>query len=108
MLQIHCLWCGQRDEKEFTYGGDAHVSRPSFNVSEEEWAAYLFNRDNPKGIHYERWVHSFGCGRWFNMARDTVTHVIYAVYEMGEPKPQLSEEAGSNEDPPDRSASKMG
>ena len=98
MLQIPCPYCGQRDEKDFTYGGEAHVTRPFFDVSNEEWADYLFNRDNTKGIHYERWVHSFGCGRWFNMARDTVTHEIYAVYRMGEAKPQLSQDPGSDED----------
>lgn len=98
MLQISCPCCGQRDEKEFNYGGESHVRRPSFDSSDKEWADYLFNRDNPKGIHYERWVHSFGCGRWFNMARDTVTHEIYAVYKMGEAKPQLSQYPGSDED----------
>jgi heterotetrameric sarcosine oxidase delta subunit len=53
------------------------------------WADYLFNRDNPKGVHYERWLHAYGCGRWFNVARHTVTHEILAVYRMGDPKPVL-------------------
>jgi len=38
---------------------------------------------------HERWQHAYGCGRWFNAARDTVTHEILAVYRMGEPKPAL-------------------
>ena len=42
-------------------------------------------RKNPKGVHYERWMHAKGCRRYFNVARDTVTHEIYAVYEMGQP-----------------------
>ena len=29
-------------------------------------------RSNPKGVHFERWRHVHGCGRWFNLARDTV------------------------------------
>lgn len=106
MLQIECPWCGQRDEKEFTYGGEAHVTRPSFDVSDNEWADYLFNRDNPKGIHYERWIHSFGCGRWFNMIRDTVTHEINAVYKMGELKPKLPVDARPGE--ADQRSSKAG
>ena len=44
-------------------------------------------RDNPKGVFLERWVHSQGCRRWFNMARHTVTHEISAVYKPGEPPP---------------------
>jgi heterotetrameric sarcosine oxidase delta subunit len=24
----------------------------------------------------ERWVHTAGCRRWFNLVRDTVTHTI--------------------------------
>ena len=87
MLQIKCPWCSYRDETEFAFGGPTHVERPRIVSSDAEWADYLFNRDNPKGIHYERWVHQYGCGRWFNVARDTVTHRIYAVYQMGEPKP---------------------
>jgi sarcosine oxidase, subunit delta len=87
MLRIPCPWCGVRDEPEFTFGGPSHVARPAFDVTDGEWADYLFNRDNPKGIHYERWLHTHGCGRWFNVARHTVTHEILAVYRMGEGKP---------------------
>jgi sarcosine oxidase subunit delta len=91
MLRIACPFCGLRDEPEFTFGGPSHVTRPSTQVSNSEWAAYLFNRDNPKGIHCERWLHSYGCGRWFNVARNTVTHEILVVYPMGDPKPELAE-----------------
>ena len=44
----------------------------------------MFYRDNIKGLHYERWVHSFGCRQWLNVARDTVTHEITEVFLMGE------------------------
>ena len=74
---------------EFSFGGESHITRPSLDVTEAVWADYLFNKDNPKGVHYERWLHQYGCGRWFNMARDTVTHEIHATYEMGEPKPDF-------------------
>jgi sarcosine oxidase subunit delta len=42
-------------------------------LSDEEWARYLFFRDNPKGDLTERWVHTNGCRRWFNVVRNTVT-----------------------------------
>ena len=88
MLQIKCPWCGQRDETEFTFGGQSHLTRPDpDSCSDAEWADYLFNRDNPKGPHHERWGHSYGCGRWFNLVRDTVSHDILVVYKMGDPAP---------------------
>jgi heterotetrameric sarcosine oxidase delta subunit len=89
MLRIPCPYCGVRDEPEFTFGGPSHVTRPAFEVTDAVWADYLFSRDNPKGIHYERWGHAYGCGRWFNVARHTVTHEILAVYRMGEGPPVL-------------------
>ena len=60
MLLITCPWCGPRDETEYHYGGQAHVPYPEdpAALTDEEWAAYLFFRDNPKGPFAERWVHS--------------------------------------------------
>lgn len=87
MLCIRCPHCGVRDEPEFTFGGPSHVTRPVFSASDRVWSAYLFNRENPRGVHYERWCHSYGCGRWFNVARDTLSHEIRAVYLIGESPP---------------------
>ena len=89
MLLIECPWCGERDEHEFSYGGEAHIARPKQpdRLSDEQWAGYVFMRTNPKGMHLERWVHTHGCRRWFNVARDTFTHEIEAVYRMGEKPP---------------------
>lgn len=84
MLRIECPYCGLRDEPEFSFGGEAHIARPAAGVSDAEWADYLFLRTNPKGDHAERWCHSYGCGQWFNVVRDTVTHEIKATYPMGE------------------------
>jgi len=90
MLRIPCPYCGKRDESEFRFGGESHVERPGLEVSDAEWADYLFNRNNPKGLHYERWCHTYGCSQWFNVVRDTLTHEIHAVYRMGEVKPDLA------------------
>jgi heterotetrameric sarcosine oxidase delta subunit len=86
MLRISCPYCGLRDQVEFQFGGETHITRPENpeQVSHSEWANYMFYRDNIKGLHYERWVHSFGCRQWFNVARDTVTHEITEVFLMGE------------------------
>jgi len=90
MLLISCPWCGPRDEIEFSYGGEAHIARPENPAafSDQAWADYLFNRTNPKGPHAERWVHTHGCRRWFNMVRNTATNEILSVYEMGTPRPE--------------------
>lgn len=89
MLQIQCPWCGYRDEDEFTCGGQSHIIRAAnpATISDQQWAAYLFDRVNPKGISLERWRHSYGCRQWFNVARDTVSHKIVAVYQMTDPIP---------------------
>ncbi len=51
MLLIPCPWCGERDEIEFSYGGEAGIAYPAdpAALSDEEWAEWLFVRDNPKG-----------------------------------------------------------
>jgi sarcosine oxidase subunit delta len=86
-MLLPCPHCGVRDEDEFRFGGESHITRPAPNAGDTAWADYLFNRKNAKGVSYERWLHQFGCGRWFNVARHTVNHEILAVYPMGEPKP---------------------
>ena len=87
MMRITCPWCGERDEPEFTCGGTSHIARPQLTATDAEWGGYLFLRENPKGVHLERWRHSFGCGQWFNIARNTVTHEISDVYLMTDSKP---------------------
>ncbi|MEX2201124.1 MAG: sarcosine oxidase subunit delta [Dongiaceae bacterium] len=91
MLLISCPWCGPRDESEYSCGGESHIVRPTDpeRLSDAEWADYLYMRNNPKGLLYERWVHSRGCRRWFNLVRDTVSHEILAIYRMSEPKPEI-------------------
>ncbi|MFD7282995.1 sarcosine oxidase subunit alpha family protein [Streptomyces sp. NPDC059862] len=93
MLLIPCPWCGPRDEAEFHYGGQAHVPYPEdpASLSDEEWARYLFFRDNSKGPFAERWSHVAGCRRWFNAVRDTSTNEILAVYRAGEGRRDFDE-----------------
>ena len=43
------------------------------------WARFLFFRPNPRGSMPERWVHTAGCRRWFNLVRDTVTYKITSL-----------------------------
>ncbi|MFC5218753.1 sarcosine oxidase subunit alpha family protein [Streptomyces coerulescens] len=93
MLLIPCPWCGPRDEAEFHYGGQAHVPYPQdpASLTDQEWARYLFFRDNTKGPFAERWSHAAGCRRWFNAVRDTSTNEILTVYRSGEERPDSVE-----------------
>ncbi|NNM61166.1 MAG: sarcosine oxidase subunit delta [Steroidobacteraceae bacterium] len=88
MMRIPCIVCGLRDENEFTCGGTSHLVRPAIDASDRDWAEYLFFRDNPKGLHHERWRHTQGCGQWFNLVRHTLTHEILTVYAMTESPPR--------------------
>lgn len=96
MLQLECPYCGLRDENEFSCGGEAHIARPlaENSLSDKDFADYLFYRDNPKGLFLERWHHSAGCRRWFNVARDTRSDNIIEIYMMGNlPKTRAAEKA---------------
>ena len=94
MLSINCPWCGPRDENEYAFGGEAHIARPGPGCTDAEWAQYLYFRDNPKGMHHERWQHRHGCRQWFNVARHTVSHEILAVYRLDETRPETTKAAG--------------
>ena len=78
MLLIDCPYCGPRVQAEFTYGG-ADVARPSPDAPSDAWFAYVYLRDNPKGLHDELWQHSAGCRAWLRVRRDTRTHDIVTV-----------------------------
>ncbi|HVI88310.1 MAG TPA: sarcosine oxidase subunit delta [Dongiaceae bacterium] len=82
MQQFPCPWCGLRAENEFRYIGDAGIPRPPRTASDAEWAQYLYFRSNAKGAARELWIHSAGCGRWFELDRNTATHDVAAARPM--------------------------
>ena len=89
MLLVRCPWCGPRDEIEFRYGGQAGLTYPAApeELSDDEWADYLFMRDNPNGPFRERWFHTAGCRQWFNAVRNTATYRFVATYRLDEEPP---------------------
>lgn len=94
MLLIRCPWCDEnRAEIEFRWAGEAHIARPEniASITDREFADFLFLRDNPKGVIFERWRHVHGCGRFFNAVRDTVSDRFLLTYEAGQPKPDLAD-----------------
>jgi sarcosine oxidase subunit delta len=96
MLLIACPYCGERPEIEFSYGGQAHIARPvrPAELDDAAWSEFLYMRDNTRGVHAERWRHAHGCGRFFNALRDTSTDRILAIYETGQPRPDLGTTQG--------------
>ena len=81
MLILNCPNCGlDKDETELSYGGEAHLTRHGPGSSDQDFEDYLFNRENPKGVHFERWRCAAGCGKWFHAARCTVTMQVFGTY----------------------------
>ena len=81
MLTLTCPCCGARaEETELAAGGEAHLKRFGPGSSDEDFEGYLFARENPRGVHFERWRHAYGCGKWFLAARDTATLEVFGTY----------------------------
>lgn len=92
MLLLTCPNCGRpADETELSPGGEAHLKRFGPGASDAEFEGYLFQRANPRGVHFERWRHSYGCGKWFLAARCTVTLEVFGTYaaQTTEPPPEI-------------------
>jgi sarcosine oxidase, subunit delta len=89
LLLIDCPWCGEREEDEFTYGGQADVLHPADPeaLEDDAWARYLFVRDNPAAEWSERWFHAAGCRRWFRAVRDTRDNRFLMTAPLGPTAP---------------------
>ena len=81
MLLLGCPNCGARNVSEFRYGQE-YTPRPRdpMACSDEEWARYLYLRDNRIGYQTEWWYHNAGCGLWFLAERHTKTNEITKTY----------------------------
>jgi heterotetrameric sarcosine oxidase delta subunit len=87
MLRISCPWCGERDETEFRYRGDARAERPGAGAGAAPYVAYVYERANELGWHLEWWLHVGGCRALLKVLRHTLTHEIRWVGSPGEPPP---------------------
>ena len=88
MLLLTCPHCGiDADETELSPGGAAHLTRHGPGATDDDVEAYLFLRDNPRGVHLERWRHANGCGKWFVAARCTVTLEVFGTYPTQTARP---------------------
>ena len=92
MLLLTCPYCHiTAEESELTPGGEAHLKRHGPGASDDDFESYMFARKNPKGVHFERWRHAYGCGKWFLAARDTATLEVFGTYpaQSAGPPPDL-------------------
>jgi sarcosine oxidase subunit delta len=91
-MRIPCPFCGSRDAAEFSFLGDASVTRPDATApgadSDAAMYDYVYLRDNPAGALKEYWYHSAGCHSWLVVERDTRTHrITRAFMAHAEPQP---------------------
>ncbi len=87
MQLFPCPFCGPRDETEFHFAVEAGHARPepATEVSDDDWADYIYTNRSPKGEAREIWIH-VTCGEYFILARDTVTRVVHG----SEPLPEVA------------------
>ncbi len=80
MQLFPCPFCGERDEREFHFVGEAGKRRPDTKtlVTDKLWAGYLHVRQNPKGPSREVWRH-LTCNELFVMERDTLSMEVLAI-----------------------------
>jgi heterotetrameric sarcosine oxidase delta subunit len=80
-MRMTCPYCGERGLEEYSYYGDAKVTRPTDGgaAPTPEWTDYVYIRDNPSGPHRELWYHAAGCHAWLVVTRDLRNHAISAV-----------------------------
>ncbi len=79
-MRILCPLCGTRGIEEFTYSGDASVTRPDPSETDlDAWYDFVYTRENPKGPHKELWHHIHGCRAWVVVERDTLTHEVFGA-----------------------------
>lgn len=88
MLLLTCPNCGvEAEETELAPGGEAHLKRFGPGATDTDFEGYLFQRENPKGVHFERWRHANGCGKWFHAARCTMTLEVFGTYSAQTTEP---------------------
>ena len=83
MKIMNCPLNGPRNISEFTYGGELREMPDQNTCSSEEWADYVFNKDNLIGIVREWWMHT-PSSYWFIAERHTATDEIIKTYDAKE------------------------
>lgn len=83
MKIMTCPLNGPRNISEFSYGGEVRDMPDQNSCSNEEWADYVFNKDNQIAIVREWWIHT-PSSYWFIVERHTATDEIIRTYDAKE------------------------
>ncbi|KGT48509.1 sarcosine oxidase subunit delta (plasmid) [Acinetobacter sp. ANC 7454] len=78
-----CPLNGPRNISEFTYGGEVREMPDQNTCTDQEWADYVFNKDNLIGVVREWWMHT-PSSYWFIAERHTATDEILRTYDPKE------------------------
>jgi sarcosine oxidase subunit delta len=78
-----CPLNGPRNISEFSYGGEVREMPDQNTCSDEEWADYVFNKDNQIAIVREWWMHT-PSSYWFIAERHTASDDIIRTYDAKE------------------------
>ncbi len=78
-MRLTCPFCGPRGIEEFSYAGDATLTRPAPDASQQAYVDFLYMRTNPAGPHSELWYHTAACRQVLKVERDTRTHEILST-----------------------------
>lgn len=70
-MSVVCPYCGASDEDEFVIDRASLIARPSVEVARATRKREALQRRATAGTQLERWPHLSGCGRSFNVARDS-------------------------------------
>ena len=79
MKILECPINGPRPIQEFQFGGEVREMPDTASVSDEQWAAYVFNRRGEPGLKKEWWYHQ-PSGIWFIAERDTIKDEVLRTY----------------------------
>lgn len=71
---ITCPVCGKRDLGEFRFGNEDKPRVPDQNqLNQIEYVNETIMHTTKAGPQKEWWCHTYGCGSWFTIFRNTLT-----------------------------------
>jgi sarcosine oxidase subunit delta len=79
MKLLRCPINGVRPIAEFAFGGELRQMPDPASVTDEQWAAYVFNRNGAPGVKKEWWYH-VPSGTWFIAERETRSDRVLETY----------------------------
>ena len=83
MKILPCPVNGPRPIQEFAFGGEVRTMSDPSDLTDEEWADYVFHRAGEPALKREWWFH-IASGTWFIAERDNVTDEIVRTYLWGD------------------------